>query len=74
MHLIKGQYVLVGYFSLHALFYIFIFLRNLSFSMKFFILTSPRYNDVTHFLTDFDENRTAYVKLNFKIFLFVELF
>ena len=45
-----------------------------SFSMKFSIMTSPHYYDVAHFLTDSDENCTAYVKLNFKIFLFVELF
>ena len=36
--------------------------------MKFSIMTSPRYNDVTHFLTDSKENCTAYVKLNSKIF------
>ena len=42
--------------------------------MKFSIMTSPHYYDVTHFLTDSNENWTAYVKLNPKIFLFVELF
>ena len=42
--------------------------------MKFSIMTSPRYHDVTHFLTDSGENCTSYVKLNSKIFLFVEPF
>ena len=28
-----------------------------------FIMTSPRYYDVTHFLTDPNENCTSYVKL-----------
>ena len=37
-------------------------------------MTSPRYNDVTHFLTDSNENCTAYVNFNSKIILFVELF
>ena len=74
MHLIEGQYVLVWYFSLHALFYILFFLWTRSFSMKFSIMTSQRYCDVTHFLTDSNENCTAYVKLNSKIFLWSELF
>ena len=52
----------------------FIFSINSVVSMKFSIMTSPRYYDVTHFLTDSNENWTAYVKLNSKIFLFVELF
>ena len=42
--------------------------------MKFSIMTSPRYHDVTHFLTDSGENCTSYAKLNSKIFLFVEPF
>ena len=37
-------------------------------------MTSPRYYDVTHFLTDSNENCTAYVKLNSKIFLLVDFF
>ena len=31
--------------------------------MKFSIMTSPRYYDVTHFLTDPNESSTEYVKL-----------
>ena len=42
--------------------------------MKFSIMTSPHYYDVTPFSTDSNENGTAYVKLNSKIFLFVDLF
>ena len=34
-------------------------------------MTSPRYYDVTHFLTDLYENCTAYVKLKIKDVLFV---
>ena len=37
--------------------------------MKFSIMTSPHYYDVTHFLTDPDENCTAYVKLEIKHFV-----
>ena len=37
-------------------------------------MTTQRYYDVIHFLTDSDENCTGYVKLNSKMFLFVELF
>ena len=36
---------------------------NWLFSIKFSIMTSPRYYDVTHFLTDPNENCTAYAKL-----------
>ena len=62
-------------FMLYLYLFIFlIFLLTLSFSMKFSIMTSPSNYDVTHFLIDFNENCTAYVKLNSKIFLFVELF
>ena len=71
MHLIKGPYVIVWYFSLHASFNILFFLWTWSFSMPFSIMTSPRYYDVTHFLTDLNENCTAYVKLKIKDILFV---
>ena len=74
MHLIKGPYVLVWYFSLHATFYILFFLWTWSFSMPFSIMTSPRYYDVTHFLTDLNENCTAYVKLKIKDILFMLIF
>ena len=37
-------------------------------------MTPPRYYGVTHFLADFNENCTAYVKLNSKIFLFMDFF
>ena len=74
MQLIKGQYVLVWYFSLHALFYISFFLWFWSFSMKFSIMMSPSYYDVTHFLTDPDEICTAYIKLEIKDILFVRIF
>ena len=37
--------------------------------MKFTIMTSPRYYDVTHFLTDANENCTAYVKLEIRYFV-----
>ena len=74
MYLIKGQYVLVWYFSLYALFNILFFSINSDVFYEIF------YNDVTtllwrhSFLTDFNENCKAYVKMNYKIFLFVELF
>ena len=73
MHLIKGPYVLV-YFSLHASFHISFFQWTWSFSMSFSIMTSPRYNDVTHFSTDLNENCTAYVKLKIKDILFGKIF
>ena len=31
-----------------------------------YVMTSPRYYDVTHFLTNLNENSTAYVKLKIK--------
>ena len=37
-------------------------------------MTSPCYYDVTHFLTDPNENCTAYVKLEKKDILFVKIF
>ena len=46
------------------------FILHFIFSINSVVL----YNDVTHFLTDSDENFTAYVKFYPKIFLFVELF
>ena len=46
-----------------------IFLWTWSFSMKFSIMTSPRYYDVTHFLTDPNEICTAYVKLETRYFV-----
>ena len=52
----------------------FIFLWTWSFSMPFSIMTSPRYYDVTRFLTDLDENFTTYVKLKIKDILFVRIF
>ena len=75
MHLIKGPYVLLWYFILHASFYILFFVWTWSFSMPFSIMTSPHYYDgVTHFLADLDENCTAYVKLKMKDILFVRIF
>ena len=74
MHLIKGPYVLVWYFSLHTSIYILFSLWTLSFSMPYSLMTSPRYYDVTHFLTDLNENCTAYVKLKIKDILFVRIF
>ena len=50
------------------------FILYFIFSINFVIFYEIFYNDVTHFLTDSNENCTAYVKLNSKIFLFVELF
>ena len=47
---------------------------NLVVSMPFSIMKSPRYYDVTHFLTDLNENCTAYVKLKIKDILFVRIF
>ena len=44
----------------------FIFPMNLAFSMNFVIMTSPRYYDVTHFLTDADEICIAYVEIGNK--------
>ena len=75
MHLIKGPYyVLVWYSCLRALFYILFFSMNLVFFMKFSIMTSPRYYDVTHFLKDPDENCTAHIKLEIKDILFMRMF
>ena len=45
--------------------------------MKFSIMTSPRHmtsSDVTYLFTDPDEIRPAYVKLNSKHILFIEIF
>ena len=36
-------------------------------------MTSPRYYDVTHFVTDAYENYTAYVKSEIKDILFVRI-
>ena len=50
----------------------FIFPMNLVvfyFSMPFSIMTSPRYYDVTHFLTDLNENCTSHVKLKIRHFV-----
>ena len=55
-------------------FYILFFLWTWSFSMPFSIMTSPRYYDVTHFLTDLNENCTAFVKLKIKDILYVRIF
>ena len=52
--------------SCFILYFKFIFPMNLASSMNFVIMTSLRYYDVTHFLTDPDENLTAYVKLEIK--------
>ena len=41
---------------------------------EIFYNASPRYYDVTHFLTDPDENSTAYIKLKIKGILFVRFF
>ena len=73
MHLTKGPYVLIWYFSLHALFYFF-FSMNLVFFCEIF------FNDVItllwrhSFLTDPDENCRAYKKLEIKDILFVRIF
>ena len=81
MHLIKGRYVLAWYFSLHVSFYILFFLWTWSFFMPFSIMTSPRYYDVTHFLTNLwklhsiskIENKRHFVCENFLIFgIFIE--
>ena len=37
-------------------------------------MTSPRYYDVTHFLTDPNESSTEYVKLERKDILFMRIF
>ena len=37
-------------------------------------MTSPRYYDVTHFLTNLNENCTTYVKLKIKDILFGRIF
>ena len=74
MHLIKGPYVLIWYFSLHASFYILFSLWTWSFSVSFSIMTSPCYCDVTHLLTDPNENCTGYVKLEIKGILFMRIF
>ena len=52
----------------------FIFSMNLVFFMKFSIMTSPRYYDVTQFWTDPGENCTAYIKLEIKDISFVRIF
>ena len=52
----------------------FTFPMNLVVSMPFSIMTLGRYYDVTHFLTDLNENCTAYVKLKIKDILFVRIF
>ena len=44
------------------------------FSMKFSIMTAPRYYDVTPYLTDPNENCTAYIKLEINDILFVRIF
>ena len=74
MHLIKGPYVLVWYFSLHASFYILFFLWTWSFSMPISIMTSPRYYNAIHFLTDLNENGTANIKFKIKDILFMRIF
>ena len=61
MHLIKElayRYLYdISAFMLHFI-YISFFLWTFSFSMNWEIMTSPRYYDVTHFLTDakFDQH------------------
>ena len=47
---------------------------NLAFFYKFSIMTPPRYQDVTHFLTDPNEICTVFVKLEIKDILFVRFF
>ena len=75
MHLIKGSYVLVWYFSLHEQsFNFYFFYETWLFSMLFSMMTSNRYYAVTHFLTDPNEIRTVYVKLEIKDILFIRLF
>ena len=44
------------------------------FSMNLVVFYVIFYNDVTHVLTDHNENRTAYVKLEIKDILFVRIF
>ena len=50
------------------------FILYFIFSINWVVFYEIFYNDVTHFLTDSNENCTAYVKLNSKVFLFVERF
>ena len=71
MHLIKGQYVLVWYFSLHALFCILFFLYNSIVFYEIFYNGVTASRDVTYLFTDPDEICIAYVKLNSKHILFL---
>ena len=64
MHLIKGQYAFVRYFSLHGLFY---------FSINSIVFYEIFYNDVRYLFPDPDEICTAYVKLNSKHILFMRI-
>ena len=50
----------------YMLYFIYYFSINFVFSMKFSIMTLPRYFDVSYFLTDPNENCTAYIKLEIK--------
>ena len=62
----------ISAFMRHSIFY---FSMNLViFYAPFSIMTSPRYHDVTHFLTDPNEICTIYVKLKIKDILFVRNF
>ena len=71
MHLIKGPYVLVWYFSLHALFYILFFLWTLVFFYEIFHNSVITLLWCHSFFTYPGENCTAYIKLEIKDILFV---
>ena len=61
--------------SAFILYFIFYFFFELGlFLKKFFIMTSPHYYDVTHFLTNPNENCTAYVKLKIRHFVLENFF
>ena len=61
--------------SAFMLYFIFYFFYELSrFFMPFSIMTSPRYYDFTHFLTDPNEICTVYVKLKIEDIFFVRIF
>ena len=61
-------------FQLSCFILYFIFSTNLVvFYGVFYVMTSPRYYDVTHFLTDPNDICTAYVKLEMKDKLFMRI-
>ena len=74
MHLIKGQYALIWYFSFHGLFYILFFSRNSIVFYEIFYYDVTASRDVTYLFTDPDKICTAYVKLNSKHIFFMRIF